>query len=262
MPSRLSATQIQSYNDNGYLIWRDPVFAPERFDQLRAFAETCYEEAQPGPTGKPAQLIDCPHWGHPEAFEWIFSDAMLDLVEPLIGPDIAVFASHFLRKEPGTGRRVPWHEDSHYWRELLNPMEVATLMVAIEASTTENGCMRVVQGSHAGGYSEYDPIEDSDDAIFHFEIKPDQIDEDKVVDLAYEPNQASLHHVKIMHSSNPNTSDRTRLAFTVRYFPTHVRFTNTLDDDFFIFLARGKDQAGNTYSDPTIAHADHSRKAS
>jgi len=262
MSARLSTEQVQSYRDTGYLILREPVFASDPFDRLRAFADRCYNEAESGPTGKPVQLIDCPHWGHPEAFEWIFSDAMLDLVEPLIGPDIGVFASHFLRKQPGAGRRVPWHEDSHYWRELLNPMEVATLMVALEPSTPENGCMRVVSGSHTGGYSDYAPVDDPDDVIFHFEINPDQIDEEKIVDLTYEPNQASLHHVKIMHASNPNTSDHPRLAFTVRYFPTHVRFTNTLDDDFFIFLARGKDQAGNTYSDPTIANAANSRKAS
>jgi 3-hydroxybutyryl-CoA dehydrogenase len=67
--------------------------------------------------------------------------------------------------------------------------------------------------------------------------------------------EASVHHVRIIHGSNPNRGTQRRSVLTVRYFPTHVRF-DPMSHEYFhgrkfhIFLARGRDQAGNDYSEP------------
>ena len=45
----------------------------------------------------------------------VLDDSVLDIVESLIGPDIALWSSHFIAKPAGVGKRVPWHEDSAYW---------------------------------------------------------------------------------------------------------------------------------------------------
>ena len=254
MPARIDQHQVEQFERDGYLLFRQPVFSDAAFIALKAFADSCYTEADGLDDGKPVQLIDCPHWVHPALFEWIFSDKLIGLVEPIIGPDIAVFASHFLRKPPRSGRRVPWHEDSAYWSKLLSPMEVATVIVGLEAANPENGCMRVIPGTHVHGYSDYEPVQDPDQSVFGEEVIPEQVDESRAVDLAIGPNEASLPHVKILHASNPNSSSTTRFAFAVRYFPTHVKFTNCLDKDFPVFLARGIDRAGNEYSDPEMTY--------
>ena len=58
----------------------------------------------------------------------LFADEVLDIIEPLIGPDIALFSSHFICKPRGNGKRVPWHEDSFYWRGMMQqPIEVCTV---------------------------------------------------------------------------------------------------------------------------------------
>ncbi|CAF4371682.1 unnamed protein product, partial [Rotaria magnacalcarata] len=41
---------------------------------------------------------------------------------------------------------VLWHQDGSYWP--LKPMNVLTMWLAIDESNTENGCLRVVRGSH------------------------------------------------------------------------------------------------------------------
>jgi ectoine hydroxylase-related dioxygenase (phytanoyl-CoA dioxygenase family) len=254
MSNGLTTEQLDEYHEGGYLIYADPVFSAEKFTALRQHAEDCYTRAAASASGKPHQLIDCPHWWDPSMFKWVFSDELLDIAESLVGPDIGVFACHFLRKSPGVGKRVPWHEDSAYWKSLLEPMEVASITVALEPAGVDNGCMRVIRGSHHNGYSDYEPVEDPEENVFGVEIRPEGIDESQAVDLTLKPNQASIHDAKIIHSSNPNTGTRERFAFTVRYFPAHVKFTNTLDADFHIYLARGADHAGNTYSDPTQAY--------
>jgi ectoine hydroxylase-related dioxygenase (phytanoyl-CoA dioxygenase family) len=254
VPGRLSAEQVSDYRSGGYLVCTDPVFTDEKFSALREHAEQCYTRVGVASSGKPHQLIDCPHWWDPSMFKWVFSEELLDIAESLVGPDIGVFACHFLRKAAGVGKRVPWHEDSAYWKALLSPMEVASVTVALEPAAVDNGCMRVIRGSHHHGYSDYAPVEKPDENVFKVEITPEGVDESLAVDLVLDPNQASIHDVKIIHGSNPNTGPRERFAFTVRYFPTHVKFTNAMDGDFHIYLARGVDHAGNTYSDPTRAY--------
>ena len=41
--------------------------------------------------------------------------AVLDAVESLLGPDILLWDSTFIIKEPGDGKKVSWHQDLTYW---------------------------------------------------------------------------------------------------------------------------------------------------
>src|SRR5690349_17244800 len=135
--SRLTPEQIAHYKREGYVIVEDPVLPEAKFNGLKNHFEAMLANLAPGqrPEG-----LDCPHFVDLKLFEWLFSDEVLDLVEPLIGPDIALFASHFICKPKGDGKRVPWHEDSAYWGKTFDPMDVATVWLAIDPSTPENGC--------------------------------------------------------------------------------------------------------------------------
>ncbi len=253
MSYRPSPNEVERYRRDGYLVLNRPIFPRERFEALQPYLLRKLEQASDG--GAPSQLIDCPHWQDVGMFEWLLAAEMLDIVEPLIGPDIGIFACHLLQKPPGVGKRVPWHEDSAYWQQLLKPMEVASVTVALEPSIKENGCLRVIAGSHVNGYSDYEPVERPQEQIFPIEIKKAQCDESRAVDLELQPNEASVHHVRIIHGSNPNTGNLRRAVFTVRYFPTSVKFDQQShpyfrERPFHIFLARGRDRAGNQYSEP------------
>jgi ectoine hydroxylase-related dioxygenase (phytanoyl-CoA dioxygenase family) len=151
------------------------------------------------------------------------------------------------------GKRVPWHEDSAYWGSVLDPMEVVTVWLAIDPATPANGCMRVIPGTHRGGYSDYAPVADPDKQVFAAEIKKDKFDESKAVDLALAPNHCSIHHAKLIHGSNANTGTQRRCGYTMRYTPTTTKFRpeNRNISGFQIYLARGVDRAGNAYGDPT-----------
>ena len=49
----------------------------------------------------------------------------------------------------------------------------------------------------------------------------------------------SLHHVKLIHGSEPNPSDKRRIGLAIRYIPTHVRQTAGMTDS--ATLVRGVD---------------------
>ncbi|MDP6356865.1 MAG: phytanoyl-CoA dioxygenase family protein [Planctomycetota bacterium] len=251
---KLSDSQISSYERDGYLVVTEPVFSDQAFAGLISFAEEQFERAEPKANGRAPQLIDCPHWSDPKMFEWLFADEMVDLVEPLIGPDIALFASHFLLKPPGAGKRVPWHEDSAYWKGRLEPMQVASVNLALSPSWQDSGCMRVIPGTHRLSDSEYKEVAHPCENVFMIEIPDGQFDESEAMDLLLEPNQAHLHHASIIHGSNPNGSAAARFCLAVRYFPADVKFVDEKNPDFQIYLVRGKDRAGNRYSDPRKAY--------
>jgi non-heme Fe2+,alpha-ketoglutarate-dependent halogenase len=59
------------------------------------------------------------------------------------------------------------------------------------------------------------------------------------VDLELRPGEMSLHHVRLIHGSEPNPSGRRRIGFAIRYLPTHVR--QTVGERDFATLVRGVD---------------------
>lgn len=249
-PTRLTPEQQQQYKQQGYLLYNQPVLPAEKFSRLESHVQSLIDQWTTW-SKKSTEHMDVPHFADPKLFEWLMADEVLDLIEPLIGPDIALFSSHLICKPPKVGKRVPWHEDSAYWNKRLQPMEVVTVWLAMDPSTTDNGCMRIIPGSHTNGFSQYANVDQPDRQVFGTEIVKGSFDESKAIDCVLQPNQASLHHAKIIHGSHANTGQMRRCGYTMRYMPTTVKYVRTDNDPFQIYLARGKDHAGNTYGDPT-----------
>ncbi|QYM79990.1 phytanoyl-CoA dioxygenase family protein [Horticoccus luteus] len=257
-PARLTSEQVAEFNREGWLMPREPVFAQPKFDRLKGFFDHLLDELD---TGTRPEAMDVPHFQHPELFEWLFSDEVMGLVQPILGPDIALFASHFICKPRGNGKRVPWHEDSAYWRGMLDRMEVVTVWLAIDPSTKENGCMYVVPRTHntgKSGFSDYDDIS-KEAAVFPTEITRTQRNDAAAVAVELAPNHCSLHDGRLIHGSPPNTSSLRRCGYTMRYISTRSRL-NVEDFPWHqIYLARGQDRAGNAYADPTKAYHEKAR---
>ena len=254
----LSEDQISRYRKRGFLVTTQPVFSEAKFTELVGLFD---EKLLRLPPDVRPENMDVPHFTDLKLFEWLLSDDVLDLVEPILGPDIVLFSSHFVCKPSGSGKRVPWHTDSAYWREILVPMEVCTVWLAIDPSTASNGCMHVIPGSHQLGESEYEPV-DPEVNVFASEIVRSQRDESMAVPVELEQNHASLHDGRLQHSSPANTTPGRRCGYTMRYISSRVKF-NPERNDYFkhhrIYLARGRDLAGNEFGDPTKTYEDAAR---
>ena len=166
----------------------------------------------------------------------VSDDRLLDIAEPFIGPDIALFASHYICKPPYSGRPVLWHQDGAYWP--LEPMQVVTLWLAIDDSTPENGCLRVLPGSHREHLHELRERQDVD-SVLGSESAAD-VDESLAVDLTLSAGDVEVHHPNIIHGSNANTSPKRRCGLTIRYIPTSTRITSREQPFPSALLLRGK----------------------
>jgi phytanoyl-CoA dioxygenase PhyH len=246
---RLTSQEVEFYQREGYLLHHQAVFSRQKFEKLKNHFEELLDQWLADPRMRSPEHMDVPHFIHPSLFEWLLDDAVLNLVEPIIGPDIALWTSHFICKPPAIGKRVPWHEDSSYWKGMIDPMQVVTVWLAIDPSTPSNGCMRIIPRTHHHGFSEYNKI--NDPAVFDTEIKRGQFDESKAVDCVLRPNECSLHDGKLIHGSAANTGTMRRCGYTMRYIPTTVKVQSHMLDErgHQVYLARGRDRAGNQYGD-------------
>ncbi len=202
---------------DGYVVLRD-VLDPDLVAEADAHVDWLLERH---PDLRGEQLGHELAIGDPFWLRLVSDDRLLDIAEQFIGPDIALFATHYICKPPHTGQPVLWHQDGAFWP--LEPMEVVTLWLAITDSSPDNGCLRVIPGTHTGELGALREAT-SVDNVLGAELDAD-VDEADAVDLVLRPGDVSVHHPSIVHGSGANTSDRWRRGLTIRYIPTSTRIT-------------------------------------
>lgn len=231
----LTHAQIQAYRRHGYVINHEQLFRPDEMALLRNIFEE--QLAQKG--AKLSDELDTPHFRDERLLQFLLDDKVLDLVEPITGPDIVLWSSHFICKDPYVGRATPWHEDSAFWEGRLTSYDnIVTVWLALDRSTKENGCMSVIPGTHRNGFSKYTEADLSRNT-FRKQIA-DTVDESKTVYFELEPGECSLHDSRIVHGAKPNTSAHRRCGYTMRYLPAASRVIPEKNPAHKVWLARGR----------------------
>ena len=241
--SRIPKEAPDFYAQNGYYLFHDPVFSTEKFKALSDLFEDLLAVA----TVRPDKL-DTPHFDEPRLLDFLMDEAILDLVEPFIGPDIGLWSSHFICKEAEIGRASPWHTDADYWKGRFDRFTgIVTIWLAIDPSDRGNGCMKVIPGSHKESGYEYRRV-DPETNTFGSEIVG--VDESKAVYFGLEPNQCSFHDSRIMHGGDANRSTRRRCGYTMRYFSQQMKYDtdNPRSRTFSLWHCRGK----NPHDNPVV----------
>ncbi len=178
-------------------------------------------------------------------FTWlndlIRQDAILDAVEDIIGPDILCWGSSFFIKETRNPGFVSWHQDSTYWG--LDPADVITAWIAFSDSTPENGAMEVIPATHKMDQIPHNDTFRPENLLSRGQEIMVDVDPAQAVTLELKAGEMSLHHVRLIHGSAPNPSDKRRIGFAIRYIPTYVRQIAGTHDS--ATLVRGVDRHGN-----------------
>jgi len=206
--------QARFYADNGYLVVenlfdRDQVGrALAAIDQLLSPAnpDKPYEfEPQDGAT---VRRIWSPTQKH-AVFEQMASDAtLLDCIERLIGKDILFHYSKLNMKGPKVGSVVEWHQDFSYYPH--TNADLLSALVFLDDARIENGCLRVVPGSHKGGLR-------SHDVGGFFRGKVSGVDEASAVPVEVPAGGVLFLHCLTLHASARNESTLPRRTFLPAY---------------------------------------------
>ncbi len=240
---------VRKYNEDGWVV------IPNVIDQNLVKETQGHIEwlGRKHPELRPEQyhhnlIVDDPFWIR------LCTDArLIDVIEPFLGPNIALFAAHYISKPPRTGQPVLWHQDGNYWP--LEPMEVITIWLAADDSTPENGCMRVIPGTHIG-QKIYQHRQSNEEPNVLSSALDRKVDETEAVDVIVPAGGVSLHSPFLIHGSEANPSDKRRGGLTLRYIPTTTRIKR---ENFPAYLCRGERVDGiNNYPPlPKYRSGDH-----
>jgi ectoine hydroxylase len=151
-------------------------------------------------------------------------DRLLDdprLVEPmrdLVGDQrVALFTDKLNLKRPQEGSRFRWHQDSPYWAHFFRELDrLPNVLLALDDADEDNGCFRVIRGSHRHGMLPGCEGEGRLGPLFTDPRAFDLADQVAAVAPAGSLVFFSPHTV---HGSEPNRSDRRRRALVLTYQP-------------------------------------------
>ena len=206
----------KEYQDNGFCIIRNVVDS-ESAKQIVAHVKWLRIKY---PNTRPEAFHHHMLINEPFIHHLIENKKILDIVEKIIGPNIALFGAHYIAKKPIDGMPVGWHQDGSYWP--LEPMKVVSVWLAGTHSKKNNGCMQLIPKTHKKRL--YKPSElkkmDSNKYVLDLAIHPKKLDKSKVVDIELNPGDISIHNPFIIHGSNANKSKSWRIGLTLRYIPT------------------------------------------
>lgn len=216
-PRTLARKDLEQFNTRGFLTgFRVYTGAETRTNRENFDAILSLFQKQ----GKDSYAID----RYQDRFTAIYDIAtwpkILDIVEDLIGPNIICWATHYFCKMPGDDKGVSWHQDCSYWP--LTPSKTVTVWLAIDDADRENGCMRVIPGSHLAGHLDWHESDASENNVLTQTIEgAEKFGEP--VDVESKAGEISLHSDLLVHGSLPNRSKRRRCGLTLRYCPPEVR---------------------------------------
>lgn len=138
------------------------------------------------------------------------SHRIVDTMEDLLGGEVYHYHSKLTAKEPFEGGAWEWHQDYGYWYNngCLFPL-MASVMVALDKCTKENGCLQVLRGSHHMGRIDHGLMEGqqvgADPQRLEHALKKME-----VVYAEMEPGDGLFFHCNTLHRSDQNRSPNRR----------------------------------------------------
>ena len=215
----LTPEQIQTFDRDGYVLVPD-VFAPREVEILRNFSERERRGEQlfkvvdaAGRESKLASWLDIAD----DAFGAVTaSPRIVGAVRQLLREDVYHWHSKLSVKHPRTGGAWEWHQDYGYWYNdgCLYP-RLISCMVAVDPANRENGCLKVLTGSHLLGRCDHGKVASQTGA------DPERLAvvvERLPVHYCEAPAGSVLFfHCNTFHASEPNLSERPRRAYICCY---------------------------------------------
>jgi non-heme Fe2+,alpha-ketoglutarate-dependent halogenase len=242
MTQALSSDSIDRLKSDG-ILFPIPVFSEEELAEYRAKLENLARQEG----GKLSRATNQkPHLLLPWLNRMIRDPRILGPVSAALGPNILCWGSGFFWKQPKDPAFISWHQDSTYWG--LSAPDIVTAWVAFTPSTVESGCMRVVPGSHHKDQLPHKDTFAETNLLSRGQEVAVEVDERDAVDVVLKPGEMSIHHVRLIHGSEPNRSEQPRIGFAIRYIPTYIRQTSGVRDS--ATLVWGDDEFGNFDPEP------------
>lgn len=215
----LSPEQISFYQEQGYLLVED-VVTPEQLVMLQQITRDLIEGSREvtesndiydldeghSPSAPRLTRIKLPHKRHSIYDEILKNSGVTQVLRDLLGDNATLITSKLNTKAPGGGAAVEWHQDWAFYPHTNDDLLAFGLM--LEDVGLENGPLQVIPGSHRGPVLSH--MHDGRFAGAVDALDP-EFQSSKAVTLTGRAGSMTVHHVRTLHGSAPNMSDRPRM---------------------------------------------------
>lgn len=148
-----------------------------------------------------------------EAFHTFCRDPrLLELIAPLLGPDLDCFLSQFIFKYHGSLGQ-PWHQDSWYFPFDRGPQ--VGVWLAITEANMENGPLWVLPGSHQEPI--HDVVADRREGATFGYVEIVDHDMSGATPVLMQPGDVLVFHSHLMHKSTDHQAGEVRAAMVFHY---------------------------------------------
>lgn len=146
---------------------------------------------------------------------------IFDRLEAIFEDRVYAYHNKVAMKYPGTPG-FSYHQDYFYWYSMGNLFpDMATASIAVDPSTRENGCLRVLDGSHKMGRIDHEYDNELEDSGVDKERLPAIKERCKEVFVELAIGDLVIFHCNTLHGSDDNTSSFSRLALLGCYNTRH-----------------------------------------
>lgn len=142
---------------------------------------------------------------------------LIEVLSNLLGPDLLLFRNTLMLKPAHHGSVHALHQDTAYWP--MEPANLITVSIALNDATPENGCFKVIPGSHRWPQRQWGMIARKQGAAL---TDQDGLDTSGQIDVPLKAGSALLFHSSIIHGSGANRSPRPRHTALYAYFTPDV----------------------------------------
>ena len=151
---------------------------------------------------------------------------MVDTSAHLLGGDVYHYQSKLTAKEPEVGGAWEWHQDYGYWyyNGCLRP-DLLSVMIALDKTDRENGCLQIASGSHRLGRIDHTPLSPTQNEVDPKRM-PYILEQCPIEYCELEPGDALIFHCNAIHRSDANRSAKRRWTLLICY--------NRVDNDTFV----------------------------
>lgn len=156
------------------------------------------------------------HFRSPVLRRYVNHPELMELVRQLVGDDVRLWWDQGINKAPGSGSRIPWHQDNAYTPGRVP--EYLTTWLALDDSDLANGGLLVIPGSHAKG-----PVRHVLEGV-HAVIPDEAVDTGAAVALDARAGDLLVFSSFLVHQTVGNrTGDRDRRAWVLQYATGDLR---------------------------------------
>lgn len=232
----LTPSQIAAYERDGYLVlpWvlSEAELAPlevvfERFIRGEVAGmgrDFCDMSGPYGRAFEDFNLVNAvlPRVYEPALVDNVFERRATSIAQQLMGADATLDYDQFLAKRPQRpGAVFAWHQDLGYWPSGTPDTRTVTCSLALDDATPENGCLRVVPGSHLeNDLRPHRPSAWSTSPELRAEAHTLTVElrrTDEVVALPLARGSITVHNERIVHGSAGNQTNGWRRTYVIAH---------------------------------------------